>query len=73
MSGRFWKIRGSVFIHGDEDYTISVDENSLRQVVLDLAFQLRDSLSGGEAIDIAVSREHVSLNTEAGSLDPESG
>ncbi len=58
------------FIHRDEDYTISVDENSLRQVVLDLAFQLRDSLSEGEAIDIAVSREHVSLNTEPGSLNP---
>ncbi|MBN1263850.1 MAG: response regulator [Anaerolineales bacterium] len=57
--------------HGSEDYMISVDENKLRQILLDLSFSVGDSLPEETGLRLSMRRVHVSLESEqADTLDP---
>jgi len=58
-------------VHGSEDYTISVDENRLRQILLDLAFAVREKLPEESGLEFLLDRIHVRMESEKGqTLDP---
>lgn len=66
----FLEHRPISFIHGSSDYRLSVDERFLRQVILDLAFHLRDGMDDEEEIQIRLDRMHVSMDSKgAAALD----